>query len=128
MRLTTYILFGSMVWLSVCVGWPTARAADEDLAIQVVTSPDAPSSQKDLQLVVQTEVKAMCLGNVFNEANPNRRAQLPLKNVDREGKVKWVWPIDKKDSAGRWTMDLQCATTSKDGRIQKTLEFSSPTE
>lgn len=128
MRLTTYIMFGSMVWLSVLVGWPTGGAADDELAIQVVASPDAPSSPKDLHLVVQTEVKAMCLGYVFNEANPNRRAKFDLKNADREGKVKWVWPVDKKDSAGRWTLDLQCATTAKEGRIRKTLEFPSPTE
>lgn len=128
MRLTTYITCSSMLCLIVFVGWTTVGAATEELAIQVVTSPDAPSSEKAPQLVVQTEVKAMCLGIAFNETNPNRRAQLDLKNVDREGKVKWVWPIDKKDSMGRWTMDLQCATTSKEGRIQKTLEFSSPGE
>ena len=99
------------------------EAAGKELAIDIVTMPNASSVAAQQNLTIQTEVHAMCVGNVFSESNPNDRAKLAPTNVDREGKAAWVWPIDPKRTRGRWTVQLQCATSTSKGRLRQTIEF-----
>lgn len=111
------VILTSLLW-----GLTQSHAAVEELAITIVKMPQPTPSGGPSELVIQTEVGAMCLGNIYSEINPNNRTRLGLKNVDREGKVKWAWEIDRKQAAGRWVINLQCATSTKKGSVHNPLE------
>ncbi|WP_455378511.1 hypothetical protein [Petrachloros mirabilis] len=109
------------IGLLVHLGTTQVLAAVEELTINILTLPST-AGTKD-HLIIQTEVGAICLGNIYNEANPNIRSKLSLKNVDREGKASWKWPIDPKQSKTRWTINIQCATKSKKGIAHQDIEI-----
>lgn len=98
-------------------------AGGDELPIRIITKPTPTTPDKKAILVIQTEAGAMCLGNTYSNFNPNNRGKLVLKNVDKEGKVRWTWPIDAERSKGTWNLRLQCATLKKDGDINVTLDF-----
>lgn len=95
------------------MGTTQALAAVEELTIDIVTLPSKAGTKN--QVLIQTEWGAVCLGNICNEANPNIRLKLSLKNVDREGKASWKWPIEPNQAKTRWRINIQCATKSKKG-------------
>lgn len=121
MRIAIYAGFGVVVGILSLGG--LSQAGGEELAMKIIATPKPTAPDKERILVIQTEAGAMCLGNVYSKVNPNYRAKLALKNVDREGKVTWNWPIDAERSKGAWNLSLQCATHKKDGDIRTTLEF-----
>ena len=121
MRILKYAGFGVVVGILSLGG--LSQAGGDELAIRIIATPKPASSGKEASLVIQTEVGAICLGNMYSKANPNNRGKLTLKNVDREGKATWTWPIDAERSKGSWNLSLQCATQKKDGDIFTTLDF-----
>ena len=123
MRMECLISLGIMVGILSIGSAADIHAAGKELSIQIVTQPTASSIETQKKFSIQTEAHAMCLGNVFSESNPNVAAKLTPKNVDREGKVTWVWPIDSKRLHGRWIVQIQCATSTSKGRLREAIEF-----
>ena len=123
MRIEKWTVIGTVVGLFLMLGSFHAEAKVEELAISVVTLTDSAASGEKAMLTIKTEVGAMCLGNRHSESNPNDRAKLALKNVDREGKASWSWPVDPKSTKGRWALSLQCSTEKKKGRLRETFEI-----
>ena len=121
MRIAIYAGFGVVVGILSLGG--LSQAGGDELPIKIITTPKPTAPQKERILVIQTDAGAMCLGNVYSKVNPNNRAKLALKNVDREGKAAWTWPIDAERSKGAWNLSLQCATHKKDGDIRTMLDF-----
>lgn len=113
------VIFG-ILWTGGVVQF---ASAEEALKITILSKPTEPEKNGQRILRVQTAVGAMCLGNVSREVNPNQRAKLDLKNVDREGKVSWDWPVEMEISKGRWFLSIQCATSKKDDRFDGKLDF-----
>lgn len=108
---------------SLMLGWLHPAAAVEELAINIVTLTKQVAVGEKATLTIKTEAGAMCLGNRHSESNFNSRGKLALKNVDREGKASWSWPVGPKSSKGRWALSLQCSTGKKKGRLHETFEI-----
>ena len=122
MKIGTGIFIGMLVGLCLVAGPSHTVAAVEDLAITVVTLTNPVAAGEQGALAIKTEVGAMCLGNRHSESNSNDRGKLALKNVDREGKTSWSWPVDPKSTKGPWALSLQCSTGKKKGSLHQTFE------
>jgi len=122
MRMARRIRISLVAVFALVLGWSHPAAAVEELAIDVVTLTNQVAIGEKATLAIKTELGAMCLGNRYSESNPNDRGKLALKNVDREGKVSWSWPVGPKSSKGQWVLSLQCSTGKKKGRLHETFE------
>ncbi len=118
-RLRTTILLVAVILVG---RFGTGVATERDLDIDVVALKSPVSSGKMAELVIQTEVGAMCLINAWPEVQPSQRAHLSGKTVHGKGRATWSWPIPKSGAAGQWQIDLQCATSEKRARLQLSFE------
>lgn len=106
------------------IGGMSGASAGEgrDLDVDVVTLKDPVSAGENAELTIKTEIGAMCLGSAWLEAQPSQRARLSGTTVHGQGRTTWSWPIPKDGAAGRWTIDLQCATSEKKARLHLLFE------
>ncbi len=116
-RRTILLLGVTIVCLS---GTTPATARDLDIDVVVLKSPV--SAGETAELVIQTEIGAMCLGSAWPESQPPQRTQLSGKTVHGKGQAAWAWQIPKAGAIGRWKIDLQCATSGKKGRLSLSFE------
>jgi hypothetical protein len=119
MRVRTTILLVAVAFVSM-FGTTSARVRDLDIDVVVLKSPV--SAGETGELVIQTEIGAMCLGSAWPESQPPQRVQLSGKTVHGKGQAAWSWRIPKAGSAGQWKIDLQCATSEKKGRLSLSFE------
>ena len=123
MRTEKWTAIGMLAGLFLMLGPSHTEAKVEELAITVTTLTNPAAIGEKAILTIKTEVGALCLGNRFSETNSNDRGKLALKNVDREGKASWSWPVDQKSTKGQWTLSLQCSTGKKKGRLHESFEI-----
>ena len=100
----------------------TTPASARDLNIDVVVLKSPVSAGETGELVIQTEIGAMCLGSAWPDSQPRQRAQLSGKTVHGKGQAAWSWQIPKAGAAGQWKIDLQCATSEQKGRLSLSFE------
>lgn len=118
-RLRTTILLVAVILIGMS---GTAAATGRDLEIDIVALKSPVLSGEMAELVIQTEIGAMCLVNAWPETQPSQRAQLSGKTIHGKGLATWSWPIPKSAAAGQWQIDLQCATSEKRGRLHLSFE------
>ena len=107
----------------IVVGISRPTLADErDLDIKVVALKNPVTVGEKGELVIKTEVGAMCLGNAWPELQPSQRVQLSGKTVHGEGQTVWTWLIPRGGAVGLWKIDLQCATSEKKARLNFSFE------
>ena len=113
-----------MLLVTLIVGGMSGANAGEgrDLDVDVVTLKDPVSAGEHAELTIKTEIGAMCLGSAWPEAQPSQRARLSGTTVHGQGQTTWSWPIPKDGATGRWTIDLQCATSEKKARLHLLFE------
>ena len=119
MRVQTTILLIAVSFVSM-FGMTLASTRDLDIKVVVLKSP-VPAGETG-ELVIETEIGAMCLGSAWSESQPPQRAQLSGKTVHGKGQAAWAWQIPKAGAIGRWKIDLQCATSRKKGRLSLSFE------
>ncbi len=106
------------------IGGMTGASAQEgrDLDVDIVTLKNPVLAGEHAELTIKTEIGAMCLGSAWPEAQPSQRARLSGTTVHGQGQTTWSWPIPKDGATGRWTIDLQCATSEKKARLHLLFE------
>ncbi|GKS60153.1 hypothetical protein YTPLAS18_36800 [Nitrospira sp.] len=92
-----------------------------DLTVKVVTLTESVALGGKAELMVETEAGALCVGKAWNEEKPVQRVGLSAQSVDSNGHAAWTWQVPKAGPPGRWSIDLQCATTTKKERLS--LDF-----
>jgi hypothetical protein len=118
-RVRTTMLLGAAVIVGLS---GMAAGTERDLAIDIVTLKSPVSAGEEAELVIRTEIGAMCLGNAWPESPPPQRLQLSGKTVHGKGQAAWTWKIPKAGPPGAWTIDLQCATSEKKARLHLSFE------
>ena len=118
-RVQATMLLGAAIIVGLC---GTTAGAERDLDIDVVMLKSPVSAGEQAELVIQTEIGAMCLGNAWPESPPPQRVQLSGKTVHGKGQTSWTWQIPKAGPSGPWTIDLQCATSAKKARLHLSFE------
>lgn len=96
---------------------PMSAFGVSDLAVKVVTLTESVALGGKGELTIQTEAGALCVGKAWNEEKPTQRVGLSAQSVDSNGHAAWTWHVPKAGPPGRWSIDLQCATTTKKERL-----------
>lgn len=107
--------------MQMSVDWLPIASAGRTLSITVESLDRTVMPGGKEELVVATELGAMCLGNTWNESQPHQRIQLTGKTVDETGRTSWSWQVPKTGASGQWRIDLQCATSEAKGRLRTTF-------
>ncbi|MDH4155152.1 MAG: hypothetical protein OEV01_15330 [Nitrospira sp.] len=113
-RIWVTILLGLMIIVGMS---GTGAATARNLDIDIVTLKSPVLAGEMAELVIRTEIGAMCLGNAWSEVQPSQRVQLSGKTVHDKGQATWSWPVPKSGATGEWKIDLQCATSTKNARL-----------